>query len=376
MQGKIIAAGLRARPVRTSVSVLAVALEVTMILSIVGLVDGMLKGSAELVSEAGADVMVAPLGVSAVVAGNSTTLPETMEAKLAALDHVKAVSPIIVATSTSKKKVLNVWGIDPDTYDKVTGGFRFIEGRLFAADDEAIVDDLMAKDLNLRAGSPLELLSRPYRVSGIVAHGKGARVMMHIEALRKVQSHYGLDEKTNKLVGKVTYFFLKLNGPNLFEAFKEENPALTSGYNVINIRDYLDQMRESFPGLDEFRIVVVLIAMCVGVLVIFLSTYTGVTERTREIGILRSLGAKKRLIVALVVQESLLICAVGAVVGTAASFGIAVLVSALFPTQALEITGYWIGLSIVLALLSGVLGSIYPAVKAARQDPIEALAYE
>jgi putative ABC transport system permease protein len=320
--------------------------------------------------------MVAPLGVSAVVAGNSTTLPETMEAKLAALDHVKAVSPIIVATSTSKKKVLNVWGIDPDTYDKVTGGFRFIEGRLFAADDEAIVDDLMAKDLNLRAGSPLELLSRPYRVSGIVAHGKGARVMMHIEALRKVQSHYGLDEKTNKLVGKVTYFFLKLNGPNLFEAFKEENPALTSGYNVINIRDYLDQMRESFPGLDEFRIVVVLIAMCVGVLVIFLSTYTGVTERTREIGILRSLGAKKRLIVALVVQESLLICAVGAVVGTAASFGIAVLVSALFPTQALEITGYWIGLSIVLALLSGVLGSIYPAVKAARQDPIEALAYE
>jgi putative ABC transport system permease protein len=122
--------------------------------------------------------------------------------------------------------------------------------------------------------------------------------------------------------------------------------------------------------------VVVLLAVCIGVMVIFLSMYTSITERTREIGVLRSLGASKGAIVRLIVQESVALCAIGAVVGLGLSAAVSRGVRMAFPTLSVAFTPGWIATAIMLAILSGVIGSLYPSYKAARQDPIEALAHE
>jgi putative ABC transport system permease protein len=111
-------------------------------------------------------------------------------------------------------------------------------------------------------------------------------------------------------------------------------------------------------------------------LVVFLSMYTTITERTREIGILRSLGASKVFIVSLIFQESAAVCLVGVVVGVGASFMIARGVQAIYPTLVVLITRDWIFKASAFALLSGIIGSFYPSLKAAAQDPVEALAYE
>ena len=118
------------------------------------------------------------------------------------------------------------------------------------------------------------------------------------------------------------------------------------------------------------------VAVCVGVLVIFLSMYTTITERTREIGILRSMGASKQFIVALIFQETAVVCVLGIFIGIFASLIIAHGVTSIFPTLLVLITGDWIAKSSVLALFSGVIGSLYPSLKAAAQDPVDALAYE
>ena len=128
--------------------------------------------------------------------------------------------------------------------------------------------------------------------------------------------------------------------------------------------------------LDIVFNVIVFIGVIVGVLVIFLSMYTTVTERTREIGILRAMGASKMFIVVLVIQESLVLCVIGALVGIGASFLLMFTLKAMLPTLSILITNGWVLRAAVFALLSGVVGSIYPAYKAASQDPIEALAYE
>jgi putative ABC transport system permease protein len=129
-------------------------------------------------------------------------------------------------------------------------------------------------------------------------------------------------------------------------------------------------------ALNAFISSVVFISVCIGVLVIFLSMYTTITERTREIGILRSLGASKSFIVGLIFKESAAICIVGAVVGIGVSFLIARAVPLFYPTLVVMITPDWIGKASLFAVLSGMIGSFYPSLKAAAQDPVEALAYE
>jgi putative ABC transport system permease protein len=104
--------------------------------------------------------------------------------------------------------------------------------------------------------------------------------------------------------------------------------------------------------------------------------YTTVTERTREIGILRAMGASKSFIVVMVIQESLLLCLVGAIVGVGASYLLTIPLKSMWPTLSILISGSWVIRAAFFALVSGVIGSLYPAYKAASQDPIEALAYE
>ena len=133
---------------------------------------------------------------------------------------------------------------------------------------------------------------------------------------------------------------------------------------------------DRIPGLDAFICSVVFIAVCVGVLVIFLSMYTTITERTREIGILRSLGASKGFVVWLFLEESLVLCVFGVGVGFIGSQVISSVIHMIFPTLPVEITADWRLRASIFAVLSGIVGSFYPSLKAAAQDPIEALAYE
>jgi putative ABC transport system permease protein len=153
--------------------------------------------------------------------------------------------------------------------------------------------------------------------------------------------------------------------------------ALLPTYPVRNVKEYASlMMSTSMPALDAFIQTVVFVAVCIGVLVIFLSMYTTITERTREIGILRSLGASKRFIVSLIFQESVVVCIFGVIVGLAMSYVISHLVKEVYATLVIIITPAWMVRASLFAILSGIIGSLYPSMKAAAQDPIEALAYE
>jgi len=177
--------------------------------------------------------------------------------------------------------------------------------------------------------------------------------------------------------GKASLFFIKLTDPDRVQTAIAEIKGLLEGYGVIPLREYARlMMSNSMPALDAFISSVVFIALCIGVLVIFLSMYTTITERTREIGILRSLGASKTFIVTLIFEESAAVCSAGALIGIGSSFLIARIIMAVFPTLTILITPDWITRAVIFALLSGIIGSLYPSLKAAKQDPVEALAYE
>jgi putative ABC transport system permease protein len=104
--------------------------------------------------------------------------------------------------------------------------------------------------------------------------------------------------------------------------------------------------------------------------------YTAVMERTREIGILKSMGAGRAGIVSVVLRETGLLAVVGVVVGVAATFLLRVFLRARFPTLSFEITTRWVLSAVAIALCGALFGALYPALKAARKDPIDALSYE
>ena len=179
--------------------------------------------------------------------------------------------------------------------------------------------------------------------------------------------------------GRATLFYIKLHNPDdvhtVIDRIQARQEFATA--KLTPVREFASLMLADNQTLvDNFYNVVIFIAVCIGVLVIFLSMYTTITERTREIGILRSLGASKGFIVVLILQESVFLCVLGILIGMGTSLSVGRIIQAFYPTLEVMITSTWVLRAAAFAMLSGIIGSFYPSVKAAAQDPVEALAYE
>jgi putative ABC transport system permease protein len=146
---------------------------------------------------------------------------------------------------------------------------------------------------------------------------------------------------------------------------------------VATAEEYLSSISpDRLPGFNIGLRVVIGIAVVIGFLVIFQSMYTAVMERTREIGILKSMGASRAYIVGIVLRETSVLAIVGIVFGVAASFALSAALEARFPTLDFVINLPYVWKAILIAFFGAILGALYPALKAASKDPIDALSYE
>jgi putative ABC transport system permease protein len=365
---QMILANLVHRPFRTMISVVAVAVEVTLILLIVGLSIGMLEDGRNRQAGIGADIMVQPPNSSLLMGVSGAPVSVKVADKIMQLPHVRAVAPVVTQLSTAGA-VEVIDGIDLNSFDAVSGGFRYLSGGPFHGPDDIIVDDLFASARHLKVGDTVETLNHQFRVCGIVEHGKGARKFL---PLKTIQDLIGAQ-------GKATIFYVKLDNPNnaneVVRAIKSI-PGMQQ-YGVHSLKEYLSLMTSNnLPMFSTFIDVVIAIAMIIGFIVIFQAMYAAVMERTREIGILKSLGAGKLYIVNVVLRETMLIAIGGILVGIAASYAAKVGLRTKFQTLPILITGGWLARAAVIAIIGSLLGAFYPAIKAAQKDPIDALAYE
>src|SRR6185312_11681007 len=184
------------------------------------------------------------------------------------------------------KSLEAVYGIDIDSFQKLSNGFVFVEGGPFTGPDDIIVDDIAAASSHLHVGDTLEVLNHKFKVCGVVQNGKGARKYMPIAT---VQDLIGSPNKAS-------IFYIKLDDPKNADAFVasvKTHPGMEQ-YNTQSITEFLSLLTpDSLPGFSIFIKVVIGVSVCIGFIVIFQSMYTAVMERTREIGILKSMGASK-----------------------------------------------------------------------------------
>jgi putative ABC transport system permease protein len=368
MMNKMIVANLAHRPMRSLISIVAIALEVTLILLIVGLSMGILNDSKSRQAGIGADVIVMPPGSSFIVGLTGAPMSIKVGPILGKLPHVRTVAPVVTNISTSGALEV-IAGIDLKTYESLSGPFHFLAGGPFQGPYDAMVDDLFAKGKHVKVGDTIEILNHNFRVAGIVAPGKGARKFLPIETLQD-------------LVGakdKASIFYLKLDDPSNADAVVNEIKAVPGmeKYVATSMAYYLSMMTPSnYPGLSSFITVVIGISVIIGFIVIFQAMYTAVMERTREIGILKSMGASKIYIVNVILRETLLLAICGIVAGILFSLLARAAIVQRLPLLRVVVTGEWILRATAVAIIGAILGAIYPAFKAAQKDPIEALAYE
>src|SRR6266540_5431596 len=117
MYKKIIVAGLAARPVRTTVSILAVALEVILILVVVGLTAGISNETAKRTEGVGADIMFQPPNSSLLLALSNSTMPIALSGKMLEIEGVKAVAPVQTQVNSSSGLEV-IYGIDIDKFNE------------------------------------------------------------------------------------------------------------------------------------------------------------------------------------------------------------------------------------------------------------------
>jgi putative ABC transport system permease protein len=264
-------------------------------------------------------------------------------------------------------------GVNIQEFQKISGGFRFVAGHLPSGPDDLLVDEAYATQKHLQIGQTVTLLNHPWHLSGIVQDGMFARFVVPIATLQ--------DLTGNRNPNRISQIMVKIDDPALTDqvvAQLNSNPKLQGQLRAISISDLVSQFSiNNIPQLQIFITVITTLSIVVGFLVVFLSMYTAVIERTREIGILKALGAKPMTIINMLIREAVVLAMAGCVIGILLTFVVRQLVATFVPASLTIIAvPEWWPKAAAIALAGALLGAIYPGLKAARQDAIEALAYE
>ena len=229
-----------------------------------------------------------------------------------------------------------------------------------------MIDETKARNNKLKIGDTLSVFGdKPYRIVGIYSPESGARVKMTLAAM---QEALGAPEKC-------TFIMVKIRNPNDERQVAERINAALPGNKIQFTRDVFTSLEKSIPFLGVFLRILVGLAAIVSAVVVMLAMYTTITERTREIGILKALGASRRYIVFIIESEALLISTIGLVAGFVASLLIGYVIHSFYGLF-FEYSWGWSLTAAGIGLLGGAFGALYPAVRASNLDAVSALAYE
>ncbi len=354
---------LKARPLRTVLSVVAIALQVFLVLLVVGMTTGVVAEWGKRVEGVGADILVQPPNSSIFLAFASPVIQESVGEKIARIPGVDVAAPVLVMVETRTMDV--IYGIDYARFNALSKGFLFRQGRPFERPDEVIVDDIKAQSKKLKVGDKVALQGREFTICGIVAHGKGARFFVPLDTAQEIA---GADNR-------VSMFYVRSQGNT--EVTRQELVKLLPNHRIRSMEEYLTLMNSAnLPELKPFIRSMIGLGLAISFLVVLLTMYTMVLERSHEIGILKALGASRGDIVQMIVNETLFMAVLGIALGLGCTYGVRAVLKETVPTLTVVITEGWILWSVLLGLLGSVAGALYPAFRAARFDPVDALACE
>ena len=366
LMDSLVLSNIAHRPARTGVSILGTGVGVLLIIFTVGLAHGVLRERGRRESNIGAEIMVRASGSLSFGGGSPFVLPVSRAGEIATIEGVRAATPLGQTLDRSDtgfgSRLLD--GIEYDEYARLTG-ISIREGRKLLGGDEAIVDPVWQQQRHAAIGSTVQLFERPFKIVGVYEPPGGGRVKI---PLATMQDQEGGD-------GRASAVLVACQDPAKQDDVAARIRERFPDDQIIFTRDLPEIYASGVPALNVFLKVVVGVAAAISMLVILLAMYTTVTERTRQIGILKSLGMSKSAIAWVIEQEAIIVSLMGVSVGVLLTLVVRFAVMRA-TTLTVEVEPRWVAIAFAVGLVGGSIGALYPALRAARQDAVDALSYE
>jgi len=363
---ELVLANLKVRPFRTLISIIGVALGVILVVLFTSLANGMANDMAKRAANWKAEIVFTRPGAMVYDSSNAS-LNTAYAGRLLKIEGVESTLPVIryiMADSSGRWGIRQIDGVDWQPFSE-QNDINIIEGRAPEGLNDIVVDERQMKDDGLKIGDKMQLFGKhEYTVTGVFSPPSGARIKMSLAAMQNI-----LQTKN------CTYILVKLkNGASVNAVAARINEELP-GNTVTLTQDMIINAQDRVPALKTFLRVLVALGAFVSTIFILLSLYTTVTERRREIGILKSLGASKTFIMGSIVGEALMIGILGIIAGFVFAFAASYLIGRSFDLQ-FELSSGWAFTAIIIAFCGSLFGALYPAWRASVIDPVEVMANE
>ncbi|MBN2210336.1 MAG: ABC transporter permease [Sedimentisphaerales bacterium] len=373
------------RKIRSVLSVLGVAIAVTMLLVLVGLSQGTLNEVSRRMESVDAEILVRDkhFDLGSIAGGKlwEKEIPRIKAIQIDGQPAVRQVIPVFLGRIKLGGLSQNVFGIAPENFSVFAGSRKLLAGRVFTDVPqpdvenitneplELILDDRLSRATGLKVGDNMSYADQAAMIAGVVETGVAGRVFAPINRLRGVN---GVAAQTAHM------FFVKVR-PGLTTDQMQilcERIEMATQRQASLVAQYGQVLAENFRNLTIFVTTVSIIALVICFLFILVTMYTIVLERGREIAILQSLGAPRAMILRQTLQESLLICSVGAIVGMMLAEAVRRMIEHWQPLMTVEMRAEWLLMAGFIGIMGGVAGALYPGWMALRHDPVEILSYE
>jgi putative ABC transport system permease protein len=366
LMDSLVLSNIAHRPARTLVSIMGTAVGVLLIVFTVGLAHGVLRERGRRESNIGAEIMLRASGSLGFGGTSPFMLPVSRAADISQIEGVRAATAIgqVLDRSDAGFGSRLIDGIEFDEYAKLNG-LSIREGSKFTGGDEAIIDPVWQEQRQASVGSTVQLFERPFKIVGVYEPPGGGRIKIPLSTL---QDQEGAD-------GRASAILVATNDPAKQDEVAARIREQFPDDQIIFTRDLPEIYASGVPALNVFIKVVVGVATAISMLVILLAMYTTVTERTRQIGILKALGMSKTGIAWVIEQEAIIVSLLGVTAGIVLTY-VARLGVMRMTSLVVDVEPRWVLIAFLVGIVGGSLGALYPAVRAARQDAVDALSYE
>lgn len=363
---ELVLANLQTRPFRTLISIVGVAIGVILVTLFTGLADGMANDMAKRASNWKAEIVFTRPGAMGLRSSNPSLRTEYAD-RLLQIDGVQSTVPVIRYITTNSKErwgVQQIDGVDWKPFAEMNE-MNIVEGRPAEADDEVILDERQLRDKNYKVGDTVEIFGKEKKIVGVFSPPSGARIKMSLTAMQNAL----------QAENKCSYILVKLKDGADIEAVATQIDKELPGNKINLTRDLIVDAQDRIPGLKIFLRVLVGLGAFVSTIFVLLSMYTTITERRKEIGILKSLGASKSFIIRVIEGEAFLIGVLGVLIGLAVSFIAAFAIGSIYEL-AFKFSSGWIITAIAIAIIGSLVGALYPSWRASDIDPVLVLTNE